>query len=332
MAYLLIILGAVIYLGIVIDILTTTLSMQGGGWLTSRFSHIFWNLILKVSGKNGNSKLLAHAGFFLLILFILIWVSFLTLSLFLLLQADVDSIVNSSKIPASTIEKLYYAGFVLSTLGIGDFMASNNLWRIVTDVYAFTGLILITMSVTYFIPVLSAIIKQRKLGINLSSLGSSPQEIVLNIWKGKDHEFFKFQLLSLSDALLEHNQNHRAYPVIHYFHNNDKEHAIILQIARLNEAVYILENCLKPEYMLPEQMLTSTRTALDNYIKVIKDVSHLKVKKEAPKSSLKNQLEDKKMLQSTMQEIEFPKNIQDNRRAFLTLIERDGWKWEDVSS
>jgi len=92
----------------------------------------------------------------------------------------VDSLVNSSKIPASAIEKLYYSGFVISTLGIGDFMASNDIWRIVTDVYSFTGLILLTMSVTYFIPVLSGVIKQRKLGINLSSLGSSPQEIILN--------------------------------------------------------------------------------------------------------------------------------------------------------
>lgn len=330
MAYFLIILGALIYLGIVADILTTTLSMQGGGWLTGRFSHIFWNLILKVSGKNGNSKLLAHAGFFLLILIILIWVGLLTISLFLLLQSDVDSIVNSSKIPASAIEKLYYSGFVLSTLGIGDFMASNNIWRIVTDVYSFTGLILITMSVTYFIPVLSAIIKQRKLGINLSSLGSSPQEIILNAWNGKDYEFFKLQLLSFSDALLEHNQNHRAYPVIHYFHNSDKEHAIILQIARLNETVYILEKCLKPEYTFPEQILASIRTALDNYIKVIKDVSHLKVKKEAPRRFPLDRLTEKGMIQADMEELDFPKDIQHNRKVFLTLIEQDGWKWEDV--
>tara|TARA_R100000935_G_scaffold35121_1_gene55888 strand:+ start:4597 stop:5595 length:999 start_codon:yes stop_codon:yes gene_type:complete len=332
MAYLLIILGTVIYLGIVIDILKTTLSMQGGGWITSSFSHLFWNLMLKISGKNGNSKILSHAGFFLLILIILIWVGLLTFSMFLLLQSDIDSIISTSKIPASALEKLYYAGFVISTLGIGDFLASNNLWRIVTDIYGFTGLILITMSVTYFIPVLSAIIKQRKLGINLSSLGSSPQEIVLNACNGKNYEFFKLQVLNFSDALLEHNQNHRAYPVIHYFHNINKEHAVILQIARLNEALYILEKSLKPEYMPPKLLLTSLRSSLDNYIKVIKDVSHLKVKNEIPKSSLKNRLKEKNMLEPTIEEIEFSKEIQDNRRVFLSLVEMDGWKWDDVSS
>ncbi len=331
MAYFLIILGTLIYLGIVVDILTTTLSMQGGGWFTSRFSHLFWNMMLQISGKNGKSKLLARAGFFLLIIIILIWVGLLTLSFFFLLQSDIDSIVNSSKIPGSVLDKLYYAGFVLSTLGIGDFMASNNLWRIVTDIYSFTGLILITMSVTYFIPVLSAIIKQRKLGINLSSLGTSPQEIVLNAWNGKDYEVFKLQLLSFSDALLEHNQNHRAYPVIHYFHNSDKEHAIILQIARLNEAVYILERELKPEETLPKQVLSSIRTALDNYINVVEEVSHIKVQKELPKPPAIFQLEEKGVLQDSTREINFSKDIQHNRRVFLSLIKMDGWKWDDLS-
>lgn len=332
MTYLFLILGSLIYLGIVIDILTTTLSMQGGGWFTSRFSYVFWDIVLKLSGKNGKSKLLGHAGFYLLILFILIWVGFLTLSFFLLLQSDVDSIVNSSKIPASTFEKLYYAGFVLSTLGIGDFMPSNNAWRLVTDIYSFTGLILITMSVTYFIPVLSAIIKQRKLSINLSSLGKSPQEIVINAWNGKDYDFFKLQLLNFSDALLEHNQNHKAYPVIHYFHNNDKNHAIILQITRLNEAVFILENELKPEYAIPQQELSSIKTALNNYIKVIEDVSHLNIKKASPKLSSKDLLDKKDMILASVNENHYSEQVQYNRKVFSTLIERDGWTWEDVQT
>jgi len=330
MAYLLIVIGTIIYLSIVIDILKTTLSMQGGGWLTSNFSHLFWKLMLKLSSKNGKSKLLARAGFYLLILIILIWVSSLTLSLFLLLQSDIDSVVNSAKIPASAFEKLYYSGYILSTLGIGDFTPSNNLWRIITDLYSFTGLILITMSVTYFIPVLSAIIKQRKLGINLSCLGSSPQEIILNAWNGKDYAFFKLQLLSFSDALLEHNQNHRAYPVIHYFHNSDKEHAIILQLSRLNEAIYILDNCLNHEYSIPKQEISSIKSALNNYTKVVKEVSKISIKKSPPSAPDLSMLKEKNMLKSHFRCIEFSENIQQNRLVFLTLLEQDGWQWEDV--
>ena len=44
------ILGIIIYLLIVLDVIQTTLSLQGGGWLTSRFSHFFWKGFLNISG------------------------------------------------------------------------------------------------------------------------------------------------------------------------------------------------------------------------------------------------------------------------------------------
>jgi len=330
MEYLLFVIGIIIYLGVVLDILKTTLSMQGGGWLTNKFSHLFWAMMLKISGRNGQSKLLAQSGFYLLILIILIWVGLLTLSMFLLLQSDIDSVVNSAKIPASALEKLYYSGFILSTLGIGDFTPSNNLWRIITDLYAFTGLILITMSVTYFIPVLSAIIKQRKLGINLSSLGNSPQEIILNAWDGNNFDFFRLQLLSFSDALLEHNQNHRAYPVIHFFHNNDKEHAVILQIARLHEAIYILDNCLNPDYSILNRELSSIKSALNNYTNVVREVSNIKFDSSPPATPDINMLKEKNMLKRDFNGFEFSKDIQQDRLVLVTLVEKDGWDWKDV--
>lgn len=331
MAYLLIILGSLIYIGVVVDILRTTLSMQGAGWFTSRFSHVFWKTMLTISGRNGKSKLLARAGFYLLIFIIILWVGLLTLSLFLLLQSDIDSIVNSSKIPASAMEKLYYAGYVLSTLGIGDYMASNNLWRIVTNVFSFTGLILITMSVTYFVPVLSAVIKQRKLGLNIRSLGNSPQEIIINAWNGGNYDFFKMQILSISDALLEHSQNHKAYPIIHYFHNNEKDHAVILQIARLNEAITLWEKRVKSEYSITQQELSSIKSSLDNYIQVIQEVSNIRMKHNSPHPAAINLLEEKDMVLANEPQIDLSNNLQKNRAMFLSLIEQDGWKWEDVT-
>lgn len=60
-------LGVLVYLAVVLDILQTTLSLQGGGWLTTRFSHLLWNFSLKLSGKDGNSPILGHTGNFLLV-------------------------------------------------------------------------------------------------------------------------------------------------------------------------------------------------------------------------------------------------------------------------
>jgi len=331
MSYIFLILGICLYVGVVLDILKTTLSLQGGGWFTGRFAHIFWKGMLRLSGKNGNSKLLSKAGYFLLIAIMLIWVFALYSSLVLLLLSTSDSVINSTtKIPADIWQKMYYSGFVLSTLGVGDFVVSTDFWRIITNLYAFTGLILITMSVTYFIPVLSAVIKQRKLGINLSTLGDSPQQIILNAWNGKNFNFLIDQLQTFSSDILEHNQNHRAYPVIHYFHNSNKNYAIVIQLARLYEAVYLMQNSLKPDFKILANNLTSISTALNNYADVIKEVSHLKIEKQKQPenvgvSSLRGQIffDD---------QIEYSDKMKHNRLVFSKLIEQDGWKWQDISS
>ena len=330
MSYIYLLIGILIYIGVVLDILRTTLSMQGGGWFTSRFSHTFWQILLKISGKDGNSKLLSKAGFALLVAIILIWVISLYSSMVFLLYSSPESVINSStKIPADLWEKMYYAGYVLSTLGIGDFIASNNYWRFITILYSFTGLILITMSVTYFIPVLSAVIKQRKLGINLSTLGNSPQHIILNGWNGKNFDFLVNQLQTFAADILEHNQNHRAYPVIHYFHNHKKKYAIILQIARLNEAVFILQNSLVSPHKICPNKSSSIATALNNYIEVIEEVSHLDITyKNHPYQSETYLLKD---LEFFNEQSTYSDQMQGNRLVFLKLVEQDGWEWKDLN-
>ena len=145
-----------------------------------------------------------------------LWASF-----FLLLLSEPTSVVSAGKkVPADIWEKLYFAGFTVSTLGIGDYIPSSDEWSIVTDVYTFTGLVFVTMSITYFVPVLSGVTQQRSLGIMLSSLGQSPQQIVLNNWDGRSFNRLIAQASSLANLLVMHSQNHKAYPVIHYFHTH----------------------------------------------------------------------------------------------------------------
>lgn len=329
MSYLFLLIGILLFVGVVWDILKTTLSLQGGGWFTGRYAHFFWNSILKLSGRNGHSKLLGEAGYLLLVSIILIWVLSLYSSFVFLLLSSPDSIINSStKVPADLWEKIYYGGYVLSTLGNGDFIASTNLWRLVTNLYALTGLILITMSITYFVPVLSAIIKQRKLGINLSTLGNSPQQILLNAWNGENFDFLINQLQSLSSDILEYNQNHRAYPVIHYFHISKKKYTIILGLARLNEAVFILQTGLNSNYIIPQNKLASITAALNNYVEVITDVSHLKIKDEnQPQETETSSLKEYVFFKDSKK---YNDRMLHNRLVFSKLIEQDGWKWKDI--
>ncbi|PTX41719.1 ion channel [Christiangramia gaetbulicola] len=323
--------GIILYFAIVIDILQTTLSMQGGGWLTSRFAHFFWKLFLKISGNNGRSKILSRTGYILLISIVLIWVFFLWMSLVLIFSGYPGAIIDSTtKIPANFWQIVYYSGYSLSTLGMGDYVASADIWRIVTSIYSFTGLILLTMSVTYFIPVLSAVIDQRKLGITLSTLGSTPEEIIISCWNGENFDPLLKKVDKISDSIIKYSQQHRAYPVIHYFHNNKEKNAVILQLARLYEALLIISFEVKVEYRPGYENLKPLFVAYDNYFEVIAEVTHIDPVNSEPSFSGTNKLSERKML--TQDSNDYSEEISRNRKLFKTLIEQDGWKWELIDA
>ncbi|TVZ26861.1 ion channel [Gillisia sp. Hel_I_86] len=233
---------------------------------------------------------------------------------------------------ATAWEKIYYAGFIISTLGMGDYIPSRNIWRMVTDMYAFTGLILLTMSVTYFIPVLTAVIEQRKLGLRLKMLGTSPQDIIMKSWNGQDFSRILDEVQDIAGSLIKHSQNHRAYPVIHYFHNCKKNNTIILQMARLFETLYLFKNVVRKDLQPSHYDLYPLEVAFQNYIEVITEVGNMSIENKAPEWPEFNYLvsHNISMEQPPTDHFTIEDAFQYKRRVFLSLVKQDGWEWEDI--
>lgn len=321
--------GAVIYILLLIDIVKTTISIQGGGWLTNWYSRVFWDLSLKLSGGNPHSKILRHTGYLLLLFMIAIWILLLWLSLFCVLLADHNSIINgTTQLPADAWEKLYYAGFILSTVGVGDYIPSNNFWRIISDIYSFTGLVFVTMSITYLISVLSAVLNQRRLALGLDNLGSSPLNILENGWNGENFNRLVSEASQFSKDIFKHSQNHLAYPVIHYFHSTEKDISIIIQTTQLYEALLILRFGVKQEFQPNFQELRSLFNSINNYINSVQRVRKLRDRGDFPKEINTESFKDKFPVEKI--KIDFPEKYQNNRRALKNMLVSDGWKWADI--
>jgi hypothetical protein len=85
--------------------------------------------------------------------------------------------------PTTVVNKIFYTGYTLSTLGLGDMEPEGNFWDIL--ILSFTGLILISIAITYLIPVVSAEIAKRKISVTINTIGGSVEEMLLNYWDGK---------------------------------------------------------------------------------------------------------------------------------------------------
>lgn len=332
MEVILISLGALLYCATVADIMKTALSLHAGGWLTTPFAHGIWMLFLKLSGANGRSRVLEHAGYISLGLILLGWVLLLWISFFLLLLSQADSIVNSTTgLPADAWEKIYYAGFTISTLGVGDYVGSANVWRILTAVYSFTGLIFITLSITYFFSVLSGVINERQLGITLASLGRTPQDIVLNSWNGTNFQRIVAQSQDIASLIIRHSENYKAYPVIHYFHTRIPNNNAILRITTLYEALLLFKQYVNNELRPDQHDLALIGTALDNYIAVIGEVVTLREIRNAPEKPDLKKLIHAGLVEPNKADQSVDDNVRRQRRLLATLVEQDGWSWEDIS-
>ncbi|MHA6250025.1 potassium channel family protein [Pontibacter sp. CAU 1760] len=326
--------GLLVYLVTLLDLIKTTFSSNGGGMITSLVAKAVWKAFFLVSGKDGKARILTYAGPAVLLSVLLVWVIGIWAGFFLLLMADPDAVQKSTTLALATpLEKLYYAGFTLFTLGVGDYVATTDFWRILTDVAGFTGLAFITASITYFVPVLSAVGLQSKLSLYLNSMGKTPQRILANSWDGEGFSAFFDNVSDICQMLMQHTINHHSYPVIHYFHNSNPRHSIAPAIALLDETHRLLRHAVDKRAVTDDLRMTMLQAALDDYLDMVKGsfIKDASTAKQAPVPDLSLLKQVGIPLQNENDDRQAIASNEDKRRELLTLLlQKDGWGWAEV--
>lgn len=324
--------GLIIILVVFKDLVTTTLSFRGGGKLTNLLSRYIWKFFHLLAGRNGKSSKLNHVGHILLIIIILTWVAGMWLGSFMLLLADEASVLNSTTDAVTTAwEKLYFAGYTLSTMGNGDYKPGSYIWDVVTNLLAFSGLAFITISITYIMPVLSAVILQVKLSVMINCLGDTPQQILINGWNGKNFDRLLKNDATIAELLIQHSENHKAYPIVHYFHNSELKKAIILNLAMLDEAISMLMHVVEKDARPDTKDLSLLHGALDFYLDVLKQDQKIRTDKmPAPPDWSILRHEGIPLDPSCLENFNTNEKLNSRRRVLAHLLEEDGWDWDVV--
>lgn len=266
--------GAVLVLLAVVDAVMTTMTAgTGGGPLTSRLGRRLWQAMLRVSGGQ-SSKLLSYAGAVILLATVVVWVVLLwggwTL-VFLGSGAVVDPATGAlADVPATT----YYAGFVVFTLGVGDFVAATGTWQVLTALASVVGLFLITLSITYLVSVVSAAVTRRQLAQSISVLGMTGPDIVLTYWSsGQLSSQFASEAQSLRTQLLTTTQQHLAYPVLHFFHSRQASTSAPRSVAALDDALLLLVAGVAEDVAPGRDVLGPLQRALEHYADTVHSVA-----------------------------------------------------------
>lgn len=257
--------GAVLVVIALADAVMTAGS--GGGPLTARLGRGVWRLLLLLAAGHGPSRLLAYGGALVLLTTVGAWVLLLWAGWFLVFVASDSAIVDASTGASASIPAtIYFAGFVVFTLGVGDFVAATGTWQVLTAAASFLGLFLITLSITYLISVVSAAVTRRQLAQSSSVFGATGDAIVLTFWDGTQvSSQLPSELQSLRAQILKTAQQHLAYPVLHFFHSTSSAASAPRAIAALDDALVLLGCGLSSGVAPGASTLGPLQSALQHY-------------------------------------------------------------------
>jgi hypothetical protein len=267
--------GAALVLLVLADVLATTLTLgDSSGPLTRRFLGRTWRALLHLHGRRPSSAMLTNAGSLLLATTVLIWVVVFWAGWWLVFLGSGAIHQSSTGRPASVVDVAYYAGFSVSTLGVGDFVAGGSTWRWLTSVASFSGLVVVTLAITYLLSVMSAVVSRRALATRIHALGDSAGDIVARGWAGDGFSgLFVQQLLDLPQQLAVVAEQHLAYPVLQYFRSRYPATSLPLAFARLDDAMLLLEAAVAPAARPSAVAVAPVRRVIDRYVQTAGETS-----------------------------------------------------------
>lgn len=261
--------GLALVLVVLVDAVVTTLSVGSKeGWLSRALTRTLWHGLRWTGRSSRVPSLLPPVGVLLLTATVLTWVGLLWAGTALALASDGGSVVNAeTREPAGPADLLYYAGFTVFTLGVGDYVATGGGWRVLTAAMSFAGLALITLSITYLLNVVRAVVDRRSLAAHIHGLGCTPQQIVVGGWDGSAFSSpFEQHLVALASEISAVAEEHLAYPVLQYFHAGTAETAAPVAIAALDDALLLMASAVAPDVRPPASATGPVRYAIERHL------------------------------------------------------------------
>ena len=261
---------------------------------------------------------------------VLTWGLLATVGWTLLFCASTSAVVaTGSEVPALVWQRFYFVGSTLVTLGLGDFHPGGREWHLLTVMASGYGYFLITLSVAYLLPVVTAVVQGRQLALQVSYLSSSAENLVQSSWDGIGFDTLSQQLMALTPLVIQSSQNYLAYPVLRHFHQREPEASLSLHLAHLDRALFLLEHGVAEGHRPPRLVTTPLRRAIGSLARL-----------ELGDTALPGQALLPPLLQ-TLLEVDIPSvepavyhhsaaSDLPRRRLLLALVLDDGWGLKDL--
>jgi hypothetical protein len=322
------------------DLFWTTLG-EGGGPLTRQIARQTHRLTFTLHRAWPSSQMLGFGGIIVILMTVATWILLHWVGWTLIFSAAPEAVYSAADdAPAGIWQRVYFSGYVISTLGIGDMQPRGGIWRVLTALASISGLFQISFSIAYLVPLALAATFKRKVATSISCLGQTATDVILNMRgisanenaeRNTDWSTLASYLRSLSHDLAHLNQQHLTYPVLHYFHSWKDTQAIGPSLARLDEALTIIEYGLVDGEGPRPGSFHAARRMISDFLQTL-DTAFPDVDVSAPPPPTLCRLREAGV--PVVSDAEFTvrvRELEERRRLLHALLYHDDWAWETVS-
>jgi hypothetical protein len=316
----------------VIDILRTVFDVgRGQAPVTGHVSGAIWRILLALRRRGLSHERMETLGVLAIVSVLATWVTFLFVGWTLVFHGSPGAaVLEATGAPAGLLDRSYLASGNLFGLSYGDVVAGSPGWRFTTVLAAANGGLVITLAITYLVPVATAAADRRRFARHIASLGRTPEGIVIGGARIGDPTILGDILVTINEPLASMGQRHLAYPVRHYFHPHNAENAITVSVAALDEALTLVEYGLQPDVRPPAALVEALRYNLDVFFETypmevdqdvydVPDAPDLEILRRAGIPTV-----DDEEFAAALHE------LADHRRGICAVVHGDGWEWADV--
>lgn len=308
--------------------LWTTLWVDGNSApVTSRFTTLIWK-IFRLLFSSQNDRKLSLAGPVILISTVLLWIISIWVGWTLIFYSTPQALLaGSASPPVDFTDVLWFTSYIMFTVGNGDYTPGNDIWQILSSFISLTGMTMVTLSITYVLQVISAVTAKRSIAGQITSIGKTAEEFVAKQWTGEGFGAIELQLDSLSQQLATNNEQHLAFPILHYYHAARIEKSQDVAIAILDDALTLIELGVEEKYQPAETILSSARQSVSSFLTTLRS-AFIQAADENPPVPNINKLHEKGI--PTITDKEFLKKMEkekERRKLILGLLNNGAWKW-----
>lgn len=215
-----------------------------GSWAVARV------VASRLSGQR-RRDVLSYFGPLLIGLTLVVWLVLLVVGWAMIYMPALGTQIVATSGAADTgwATALYFSGFNITTLGVGDLAATTAPYRLLSVLQAAVGFAFFSMAITYFLSVYSGLARRNAYAQGLHDLsgGTGDAAEILARLTGEGSQGALSDHLSGKAAVLrEIHQSIRFYPVLRYFQYREAHYALphILRVAL--DSVALLRTALDP--------------------------------------------------------------------------------------